>query len=84
MPFQGFLARNAIDAVQWLMAIFRYISCCYRSSAVIGLYRCRPPSCLAWTSCNLRFCTTCLSCGVAISGISTNMRDRCVAHVGID
>ena len=36
MSFQGCLARNAIDAIQWLMVISRYITryinCCYRSS----------------------------------------------------
>jgi hypothetical protein len=27
----GSLVRNVIDAIQWLMAIFRHIALCYRS-----------------------------------------------------
>jgi hypothetical protein len=37
MPFQGFLARNAIDAVRWQMAISRYITYYYRSSESLPL-----------------------------------------------
>jgi hypothetical protein len=37
MSFQGFLARNAIDVVQWLVVIILYTTCCYRSSESLPL-----------------------------------------------